>query len=508
MWADAFGTGTTAMEATMRCFNWQNGKLTTGLSLTSDEKLGQIVFLGEQGRGRQFEKIGLDRRNPAEVTNGRVLEASPRKVVLPAGNGKPEKTFYVLERAKANEGWNVLVRVRTLSVYLKNGNGGWSVIAGKPEVLIEGHGAFGDAGRVGSWRDGLIQMKPGDVLSVSPTRAIEGISTFALWVDEEGNPKTATWAEYKNLRAVAKVEALAADPKVGPNALKIAFGQMLAYTYVGRGEIQPGIAVKKGVTGPCVVLGEEGRGRRKTEVPFIGKPPMVPCPYRGEESGASRSIPTVGGWDNPILTCGACGIVMPRTGAPHYDEAHRCPVHPNDGQVLSTLLETGVSILSEKQTPARYNGDKSTVERIYGLTQTMQTEPGIVLVRVQPMTSVHRQYMRTETLRGEPVCLAQGIFAGGDAGATGSVDDTLWVLRPGDAMVIGSGFDKKLRVIENIAGRVQTSTWTDWEIADGKANPAAYVAQGKAPWGHVPAEWIGRIVQIIRSVHEWNGKAQ
>jgi hypothetical protein len=42
------------------------------------------------------------------------------------------------------------------------------VVSGKPETLIEGYGAHGDAGRIGRWYDGLVVMHPGDVLEVTP----------------------------------------------------------------------------------------------------------------------------------------------------------------------------------------------------------------------------------------------------------------------------------------------------------------------------------------------------
>lgn len=109
------------------------------------------------------------------------------------------------------------------------------------------------------------------------------------------------------------------------------------------GSVSNGAAVRKfqlkgaGVEIPALVVGEEGRGRELGVLP-VANPPMKPCSYRGHESGMVLSIPTVGRWDDPILKCGACGVVMPRTGRPHYDEAHRRPVHPHEGEVPAEVL--------------------------------------------------------------------------------------------------------------------------------------------------------------------------
>src|SRR3989338_1976880 len=95
---------------------------------------------------------------------------------------------------------------------MKKGSGYWKTVAGSPEVLIAGYGAFGDAGRIGNWNDGLVVMRPGDVLRIHPTRSW-GEGDSALWVDEAGTLQTASWADYENLTAVAKAEAVIAEAK-------------------------------------------------------------------------------------------------------------------------------------------------------------------------------------------------------------------------------------------------------------------------------------------------------
>ncbi len=246
----------------MKTYSWQSGSVNDGLALMADERLGQIVLLGEAGRGRWFEKVGLDRRNPALKVDGRVFDAHPRKVVLPAKpeEGKKEKTFYVLERPQQGCETKLLVRINTYTGYLKESSGHFTVVKGKPETLISGYGAEGAAGRNGSWTDSLVIVTEGDVLKIHPTRNLSGVYTFAMWV-EAGEVKTATWDVYERLQA--KVD-IAASPKT------LAFGTMPCTTYVGRGEFSGGIEIKLGETGTAVILGTEGRGRVRTEVSVIG----------------------------------------------------------------------------------------------------------------------------------------------------------------------------------------------------------------------------------------------
>ncbi len=242
----------------MKLFTWNDGEIRQGLTLTQDERLGKVVFLGEAGRGRRFEKIGLDRFEPAEVVDGCVLEAYPKKITLSAKpeKGLKEKVFYVLQKPRKDEEEAVLVRIYTLTSYIRRANGRYSVVEGNPETLIGGHGAFGDAGRVGSWADGLVTMKEGDVIRVYPSR---GEHSYVLWL-EEGKPVTATWQEYENIVAVKKAAAAPSE---------ILFGQMQAFTFAD-GRIESGIDVAKGATGLVFALGETGRGRSLVEVPLIG----------------------------------------------------------------------------------------------------------------------------------------------------------------------------------------------------------------------------------------------
>lgn len=395
----------------MKTYTWQRGVISEGIALKNDERLGQVIFLGEEGRGRRYEKVALGRRNPAKVISGRVHEAQPEKIVLPVKNEKTEKVFFVLEKPTTGTD-NVLVRINTETSYVRGAHGHVVTVAGNPETITGGYGAYGDAGRIGTWTDSLVIVRTGDVLRVYPSRG----SSNALWL-ENGKPVTAPWQDYENLQAVATAETRLAEADTS-EALKPVFGQMPAFTYVGKGEIRSGLQVSTGTTGPVIALGERGRGRKLTEVPIVG------C----ETSGRLESAAVV------------------------------------------QLTDT-----------------------IYGLTVSDQTDDGI-LVRVTAKSSVHREYWRTKILRGEPTKLAEGMFAGGHAGYAGSVDDTLWVLGTGDAVVVEGS--KKFRVIENENGNAVATKWDEWEIADAAKDPKSYAEGGKTPWGYVPTDWIGKVVSI------------
>lgn len=417
----------------MRCFTWKGGRLSEGIALTTDPRLGPVVFLGEEGRGRRYEKVALGRGNPPPVVDGKVMSVETRKITVPARDGKPERAFFVLEKSASEAG--VLVRVNTLTSYVRGGSGRWRVNAGKPEVIVSGYGAFGDAGRIGNWDDGLVAMRPGDVLKVMPSRELGGVDSFALWVDESGLPQTATWGEYENIKALAEVEALVADTKAG-DGIEAEIGTMPCYTYVGSGSFQSGIKVGRGVTGPAIILGEEGRGRKKAEVAFVGFTPE--------------------------------------------EELHFAAV----AKLSETVLR-------------RESWETPKTKVIWGLTASECFEDGAFLIRVKPPMG-NRIHREVKVNRGNPVCLAAGVFAEGMAGNVGSTPDELWVLRTGDSLVVGT-YSNPGWVLENVGGEILAQPTEEWEAADARINPEVYLAKGKVPFGgSVPAEWVGRVVSIHR----------
>lgn len=154
----------------MKTYSFENGVLSPGLRMQADEKLGNILFLGEVGRGRRYEKVGLFRQAPAVVTEGRVCQAHPVKIVINRDTTN-EKSFVVLAAPKDAGDQRILVRVNTCTGYVRGGAGSWSVIAGKPEAVVKAYGAYGDAGRIGSWADDLVVVNPGDILDIDGSRS-------------------------------------------------------------------------------------------------------------------------------------------------------------------------------------------------------------------------------------------------------------------------------------------------------------------------------------------------
>lgn len=148
----------------MKCYTDCSRELVEGIGVVDDEKLGPVVFLGERGRGRRFEKVAMSRREWPVIVDGRVYRAQP-DVLRPKKGGE-----FIILRApnKERESPLFLVRVRTQCVYARDSAGFWKTLKGFPRNLIMGHGAHGIAGRIGTWDDGLVVMAPGDALKVKP----------------------------------------------------------------------------------------------------------------------------------------------------------------------------------------------------------------------------------------------------------------------------------------------------------------------------------------------------
>lgn len=164
----------------MKCFSFSGGLITPGLDVRKDEKFGMIVFLGEEGRGRRYEKVGLLRNDPAEIVDGKsIIDAHPVKITVNRGQ-ENEKSFYVLAKPpqSGSDDQRVLVRVDTCTGYVRGGSGSWKALRGNPETLVHAYGAYGDAGRIGSWDDDLVLVSPGDIIHVLGSRSGSWIMDF------------------------------------------------------------------------------------------------------------------------------------------------------------------------------------------------------------------------------------------------------------------------------------------------------------------------------------------
>lgn len=216
----------------MKTFTFSKGTLTEGIRLTDDPKgkLGKVVFLGEEGRGRRYERVGLKKNSPPQVVDGKVLAAEPTQITL--RRGQPDEfSFWVLSAPTA-ETDAVLVRIRTEGTYTRDSHGGWRTVEGKPETVIAGSGAETDSARLCSWRDGLVVMRPGDVLKITLAGGHK-FKSFALFFDAEDRLTASFFEDWEAGRAAEKLARAAADSEV-----EVLFGTMPTFSFghLGRGK--------------------------------------------------------------------------------------------------------------------------------------------------------------------------------------------------------------------------------------------------------------------------------
>ena len=131
-----------------------------------------VLVLGEFGRGRKQIAIPC----PEGIKNGDAVTFSGGGTT-PQGIKRKTKIELGDDDQKA---W--LARVSTAGAYIRGANGGAST---QPEygvkVLEVAHGAFGDAGRTGIWRDYLAVIPFGSILRVKPSRG----DCYYLWFEAE-----------------------------------------------------------------------------------------------------------------------------------------------------------------------------------------------------------------------------------------------------------------------------------------------------------------------------------
>ena len=184
--------------------------LKEGIAVEEDPIFGTIVYLGEEGRGRHYEKVGLYRKSPAEVKDRKIFNARPVKITVNRGTEK-EKSFYTLAAPalvpnEANKDKRLLVRINTSCTYTRGSIGNWKAVKGEPQTLVVGNGAHGIAGRIGTWYDGLVIMQPGDVLRVKPEGGYK-TEHYALFYDPDEGLKCMVWQDYENLCSIQEGEA-------------------------------------------------------------------------------------------------------------------------------------------------------------------------------------------------------------------------------------------------------------------------------------------------------------
>ena len=165
----------------MNCFTFHAGKITPGIGVITDDSYGQVVFLGERGKGKKFKMVSLDHSNPSEVIDGVITKAFPKRINTKTAEGDDiqfvvlAKPFYKFDNGKA------FVRVNTsVPNPTKMSNGSWRSIVGRPLVVVTAWGGKtvknvqnGQFSVFPKWNDDLIIMHDRDAIMVIPEGGVK-----------------------------------------------------------------------------------------------------------------------------------------------------------------------------------------------------------------------------------------------------------------------------------------------------------------------------------------------
>ena len=152
-----------------------------------------VIQLGESGRGRLLFTVPC----PEGLQDGDAVTAVPAQVRANGLKTKPS----IKGSNNPENGW--VARISTDGSYIRGACGNISYDPGvsAPIVIAKGYGAFGDAGRTGTWDDVVVQVSDGTVLRVKPTRA----DAYYLWF-QEGKVSTLTLDELELLELEVNFE--------------------------------------------------------------------------------------------------------------------------------------------------------------------------------------------------------------------------------------------------------------------------------------------------------------
>ena len=149
--------------------------LATAVIEVAGNKLS-VIQLGEKGRGRLLVSIPC----PEGLQDGDTVQALPAQVKANGLKTKPS----IKGSNDPENGW--VARISTDGSYIRGACGNVSFDPTQtgvsvPVIVAKGCGAFGDAGRTGTWDDVVVQVSDGTVLRVKPTRA----DAYYLWFQKE-----------------------------------------------------------------------------------------------------------------------------------------------------------------------------------------------------------------------------------------------------------------------------------------------------------------------------------
>lgn len=208
----------------MRCYTYFHRTVTKGIQVTTDEKHGPIVFLGEIGRGKVFRKIGIDNRRPANVHEGMVNRAFPREITVKEKETKVIKhRFFVLAKPFRHN-HRILLRVNTSEADLKTRRSGtWCAVSPGESaqetgitVFYTAHGGtIDDRGRLNHrYCDDLIRVDPGSAILVDPLGA-DHEDAMVIW-NKRGYAVCMSHADWEAFESEEEVDAEEAAKNAEP----------------------------------------------------------------------------------------------------------------------------------------------------------------------------------------------------------------------------------------------------------------------------------------------------
>lgn len=153
----------------MECYTFVHGECSKGIQVVQHEKYGQIVFLGQQGRGSRFAAISLDDRRPANIHEGYLHRAFPREITIKEKESGEVKSKFTVLSKPFRKNRKILLRVNTTMPERKTATDGrWIPWEGEPKAIVEAHGCEDPRGVSVQYCDDLIVMDPTDVIRVMP----------------------------------------------------------------------------------------------------------------------------------------------------------------------------------------------------------------------------------------------------------------------------------------------------------------------------------------------------
>lgn len=155
------------------------------IKLTAFSLIG--LQLGEHGRGRVLTLVPVEEAPFYEL--GQTRTGKPK--LIPSNN--------------VGEGW--IARISTEGCYTRDTHGRASATPGVV-VIAKGSGAYGDAGRIGSWDDFLLFVPDGGVVKVQPSGGMSKRPPYFLHFKLDGVVKilAAEWDAYLEKSGIQEEE--------------------------------------------------------------------------------------------------------------------------------------------------------------------------------------------------------------------------------------------------------------------------------------------------------------